>query len=734
MATIVLSVAGAAVGGPIGATIGAAIGQQIDAEIFKPRGRQGPRLTDLKIQTSSYGTPVPRLYGRTRVAGTVIWATDLKERRKTSGGKGQPSVTTFSYAASFAVALSSRPISDIGRIWADGKLLRGAGGDFKSALTAFRVYRGDERQSPDPLMAMSLGAGRASAHRGIAYALFEDLQLADFGNRIPSLSFEVIADSGAVTLVDIAADLVPGLRDASPGAAAGALPPLLGYQADGASVGDSLAPLSAIDRAIWREDGEQFVVAASYGSSNVDVDQRLRTTNGRDVERMARRRPDRRRLPDTVAVRYLDPQRDYLSGLQSARTTSESGERRQIDLPAAIEATTAQALAEAMLRDAGRAGEQVRIAIGWDGLGVQPGDLVALAGDSGLWRVESWRWERMAVFLELSPWRVVAASTPGDADPGASVNSADDPAGETRIDIVELPAMPGVQALAPRVFVAATGTGAAWRPAPVLIAQQDGFELVGSPPDAALSGVLATALPASSPHLVDRSHGVAVTLHNPAQSLEPVSLSSLLAGANACLIGDEVVQFMTAEQTGPQTYNLRTLLRGRAGTEHRIAAHASGTRFIMLTEERWLAVPDRLARIGATIDAQTRGIGESDPVSATLRVNGDALRPLSPCWLRLAKGADGAITVRWIRRSRAGWSWNDELDAPIAESLERYRVTIRSAGTIVRQSETAQPQLTYDVAEQTADGFAAAAPGWTVDVAQIGDLAPGHMSTIDLSE
>ena len=64
--------------------------------------------------------------GTARVAGTIVWATDLIESRSSSGGgKGSPKVTSFSYSSSFAVALSSRPIARVGRIWADGQLLRG---------------------------------------------------------------------------------------------------------------------------------------------------------------------------------------------------------------------------------------------------------------------------------------------------------------------------------------------------------------------------------------------------------------------------------------------------------------------------------------------------------------------------------------------------------------------------------------------------------------------------------
>jgi hypothetical protein len=97
MATIVLTAVGSAVGGPIGGAIGALIGQQIDSRLFAPKARQGPRLGDLSLQTSSYGSAIPRLFGTMRVAGTVIWATDLQERRSTSGGgKGRPKSVDYS--------------------------------------------------------------------------------------------------------------------------------------------------------------------------------------------------------------------------------------------------------------------------------------------------------------------------------------------------------------------------------------------------------------------------------------------------------------------------------------------------------------------------------------------------------------------------------------------------------------------------------------------------------------
>src|SRR5690606_38242840 len=121
--------------------------------------------------------PVPRHFGTMRAAGTVIWATDLVEsRERNGGGKGRPATTSYSYSASFAVALASRPIRGLRRVWADGMLLRGAAGDLKVA-GALRVHLGQGDQPPDPLIASAVGAARCPAFRGLAYCVFEALQL-----------------------------------------------------------------------------------------------------------------------------------------------------------------------------------------------------------------------------------------------------------------------------------------------------------------------------------------------------------------------------------------------------------------------------------------------------------------------------------------------------------------------------------------------------------------------------
>jgi hypothetical protein len=59
MATLVLSALGTAIAGPFGGALGGLIGNQIDHAVFGGPKRQGPRLKELGVSTSSYGSPIP---------------------------------------------------------------------------------------------------------------------------------------------------------------------------------------------------------------------------------------------------------------------------------------------------------------------------------------------------------------------------------------------------------------------------------------------------------------------------------------------------------------------------------------------------------------------------------------------------------------------------------------------------------------------------------------------------
>ena len=221
MTTLVLKTVGSVVGGalfgPLGAMIGGALGAvggyQLDQTLFgSSRSVEGPSLSDLSVQTSTEGAAIPRLYGRARLTGQIIWATNLVEevtsrKYKTGASKGggasSTTETTYSYYANFAVGLCEGEIAYVGRVWANGSML-----DLNDIT--YRVYRGTDDQLPDSLIEAKQGAENAPAYRGLAYVVFEKLPLEDFGNRIPQLSFEVVRPIGPLENQIQSVVMIPG--------------------------------------------------------------------------------------------------------------------------------------------------------------------------------------------------------------------------------------------------------------------------------------------------------------------------------------------------------------------------------------------------------------------------------------------------------------------------------------------------------------------------------------------
>jgi hypothetical protein len=215
MADIVLPVVGGTVGfvlgGPSGAILGANLGSMAAGAFFPTTQRvqlptqEGPRLADLRAQTSTYGNMISKVYGTMRLAGNVIWSTDIKEVKteKTStqtssgGGKGggggktttSQTTVTYEYFVTLAIAICEGPIDEVIRVWADSKVLTE---DVLSAAQGkYNVHLGDEDQVVDDIIAKYLAAGTIPAYRGMAYVVIEDFPLGEYGNRIPNFTFEV---------------------------------------------------------------------------------------------------------------------------------------------------------------------------------------------------------------------------------------------------------------------------------------------------------------------------------------------------------------------------------------------------------------------------------------------------------------------------------------------------------------------------------------------------------------
>lgn len=181
---------------------------------------KGPRLEDLSVSLADYGSPIPRIWGTRRINPQIIWAEQLREKKKKSKTKGGK-YTEYKYYGTWAVLLCDHEIDSVTRIWFDKRVIyqRTSAGPISAASvfsTVFnggngqiklsdgqnmRIYLGTETQEPDPRMEAwcedRYGADSCPAYRGSAYIVFQDIPLETVGNRIPQVTVEVVNDSSA---------------------------------------------------------------------------------------------------------------------------------------------------------------------------------------------------------------------------------------------------------------------------------------------------------------------------------------------------------------------------------------------------------------------------------------------------------------------------------------------------------------------------------------------------------
>ena len=705
MATLVLSTVGTVLGGPVGSAIGALIGQSIDQELLAP-ARRGPRVGDLSVQTSSYGTQIPRVYGIMRVAGSVIWATDLIEHSEAGGVKGQPDVG-YSYTVSMAVALSSRPAKAVRRIWADGKLLRGEAGDFKVG-TRFRFHSGYEDQAVDPFIASAEGISNTPAYRGCCLAMFEDLELGEFGNRIPFLTFEVEADEEPPSLGSILADVSSGTI------ACDAEQPVRGFAAYGSSVRSAVEPIIESFGIELFDDGERLRHASAALPLVVTDAELGNSADGRPAPRLEREQSAAHRLPAALRLTYYDPARDYQVGEVRALAGESNGGEASSDLAAVLNAADAKSLAQLMLARAwaNRDAQSVRLPPKY--MPLQPGSILSLEG--AYWTARSVTLDGFVAVAELSPLASGPVAVAGDG--GRILPSDDVVAAEVTLGLFDVPIDPENQSN-PRLFLAASRPTKGWKRVPAEIAFGTTRIQTQTSRVKSVLGHALTALGPGTADLIDCEGSVDVQLVDAEQWLTSCDDAGLAAGENLAIIGSELFQFARAETLGDGKFRLSRLLRGRGGSEWACIGHSAGELFCLADPRTLQPIPLPSWSAGASVSASV-GVAHG-----AIDFRGEALRPPSPVALVAKLQPSGDLAVRWVRRSRLGFAWIDGVDAPLGEATERYLVSVHGAlGSIELEAEQ-----TATIVTATALASVGAGPA-SVQVRQVGDRAlsrPGQL-------
>jgi hypothetical protein len=652
----------------LGGALGGLIGRQADRAVFGSGSRQGARLKELAVTTSSYGQPISRHFGRMRVAGSIIWSTDLIESESIQGGKIQGSTTSYVYSASFAVALSSRPILSVERIWADGNLLRGRRGDLKVG-GKMRIHPGYGDDDIDPIIAADKGS-YTPAFRDCAYVVFENLQLADFGNRIPTLSFEIIAEEDAEVSLDRLVPQSSGTTDII-------LEHARGFSDEGGSLSAALSAINQLYPITCIIDAQGLKISSATESSGPvkDLPEQLSERDSEDAEQRAIRRSERLGQ-EPIALRYYDEQRDYQPGVQRAIGTRPGGREVMLDLPVAMSADGAKKLANARAHRSRWSSESMIWRIGVLDPSLQLGDTVRVPGMRGLWRLASWEWFDRGIELgleKLPPAR--ASGFSGASDAGVSNPPADVQSGPTIVHLFELPFDGIGNPVVPLIYVAASSAHQGWSGASLYAEHGSALIPIGTTgARRATLGVLASSLAPSQAVIFEGGGEFELQLAAGDIDLEDADITRIASGANRLLVGSEVLQFCRAEPLGGGRWSLKGLLRGRAGTEDAAAlGHALGTTAVLLDDRIKLLDPAHLA---SDPSSRIAAIGRADDaaVYAGLSNFGLSRRPPSPVHPSCRITSDQTWELHWVRRARGQWLWSDGLDLPLVEEFEAYRV------------------------------------------------------------
>ncbi|MEH6660754.1 MAG: phage tail protein, partial [Parasphingorhabdus sp.] len=459
----------------------------------------------------------------------------------------------------------------------------------------FSFHAGGEDQPVDGLMASAEADGGTPAYRDFALAVFGEMDLTEYGNRIPSLTFEVIADDGLVTIAEVIAD-ISGERIALPPADT-----VIGFSAGGPDRQASLRSLtesiplsfSADPRAIDRIAAEPCC-GFEFGSAVTIDSDFVRTIGNQEIAPPETRTAAVALAPRHLSVRYYDPARDYQAGIQSALRPGAGRIALVRDFPATIAAGSARTIAMAGLWSAYKERSSLNVSVPLGSRPLRPTMLVKFDAFEGIWRIRECEVGANFVQLSLTGVNSSGAMVLVDSDQGRNVADPDLRAGLTRLVLVDLPFAidaPTAPSDQVRLYAAAAGD-AGWRNAQLFAAGPDGAPAayVGQIPAPTVIGRASGALGAANPALIDQINHVEVELQNMAMTLAHADDPQLLAGSNTALIGREVLQFAEAKSLGEGRFRLSRLIRGLGGTEIEIDRHGADEDFALLDASSLLAV------------------------------------------------------------------------------------------------------------------------------------------------
>lgn len=695
------------------------------------------RILSLQVQRSSQGLTLPVIYGRTRVAGNLVWYGDFVaiEHKATTrqGGKGGGGVKqvdiSYTYEAAVMLALCEGEIQGVGRIWRDKE-------KFDSlAQLRLTLMRGGDEQPLWTHLQQAKHQDQALNYSGTAYLCSPNYELTKSA-QIYQHNFEVIGKLGYSGNIpdanprEIVLDLLTNQRYGC-GFPSQNIGDTDRYSNYCRAVGIFLSPayteqgeaqrnISELleqtnSAAVFSQDRLKIIPygdgsysgnGAVYVADNKAVydltDDDFIVSGAQDPVKVERK--TNADAFNQIQVEYLDRDNDYnvaIAEVKDQANIEQYGLRPKdaVKMHGICDGKVAQKVAQQLLQRALYVRNEYEFKLGWKYCLLEPMDIVTLT-DAGLG-------------LNKTPVRITEIEE--DEEGVLSIKAEDYPVGVYTVS--EYPTQPSLgysadynvspgNAHVPVIFEAplqltggepqiwlATAGGDMWGGAEVWVSTDgDSYTRVGAVNHKARFGSLTAALPNGA--VFDRTNtlGVEISAGQLTGGTEQDSRDLL----TLCYVDGEFLAYANAELKGVGRYTLGNLTRGAYGST--INAHAAGSQFARIDEALFkYAVPRNW--IGRTVWVKL----------VSYNVFSGGIQDLAevPAYSYTIKGAplgqiqNLRLTSSWAYGKEAVIAW-DKLDGADTYDVEIYagnsQRRLRSVSGIVDNS------YTYTQADMKSDG------------------------------
>jgi hypothetical protein len=357
-------------------------------------------------------------------------------------------------------------------------------------------------------------------------------------------------------------------------------------------------------------------------------------------------------LPAAVALTYRNVDVDYNNDTQqSDRLVVSQASAATVDLAMGFTASEAKGIADAMQLDQQVALLATKLPMLEHYSRLEPTDVVVVTGADGsafrLRLTELTKASGVLAFeavLDDASVLTGAGITSNDYSPSITVPGLSD----TMFNVLDI-ALLMDEHDGPGLYVAAKGTRSPYPGAAVFKSLDDvTYEQVLTVGEQAIMGLTTTVLGTwSGGNVFDEANSVTVNVVS--GTLSSATHAEVLdAEANACLIGDEILQFKNAALISTGVYKLTGLLRGRRGTEWARADHAINERFVLLQTAGMRRLSLETPEIGATryFKGVTLGRQLSTANAVEQVCECICLKPFSPVDLRAShQAADSTVLL-----------------------------------------------------------------------------------------